>query len=263
MGRYIRLIGKLFRYSIILEMQYRANFLIMLPVHLAWTLQEVFTVLIIYLYTDNVWGWSKYEIILLVGTYFIVDSLLTSVVFPNINALSEKIRTGQLDFFILKPIDSQFLVLTYKINLSLIYAFAVGVVLVCIALNNLNAVVITPINFVMYLLLLINGFLIFAFILYMIASLAFWTVQIDYVRDIFVTFAQFARKPFEIYPKLLRQIVIYIIPLAFIAYVPAGLLLGKLSPLWCSISFVFTPILFILSRKMWHFSLKAYESVSS
>jgi ABC-2 type transport system permease protein len=244
-------------------MQYRANFLIMLPVHLAWTLQEVFTILIIYLYTDKVWSWSKYEIILLLGTYFVVDSLLTSVIFPNINALSEKIRTGQLDFFILKPIDSQFLILTYKINLSLVYAFAVGIALICVSLINLDTVVITPLNFIMYLLLTINGFLIFAFLLYIIASLTFWTVQIDYIRDIFVTFAQLARKPFEIYPKPLRQIVIYLIPLGFIAYVPTGFLLGKLSFLWCSISFIFTPILFLLSRKMWFFSLKAYESVSS
>lgn len=244
-------------------MQYRANFLIMLPVHLAWTLQEVFFVLIIYLYTDNVWHWSKYEIILLVGTYFIVDSLLTSVIFPNINALSEKIRTGQLDFFILKPIDSQFLVLTYKINLSLVYAFLVGVTLIIISLLNLSTVVITPLKLITYLLLTINGFLIFAFLLYIVASFAFWTIQIDYIRDIFVTSAQFARKPLEIYPRVLRDIFIYFIPLGFIAYVPTGFLLGKFNPLWCSLSFVFTPILFLISRKMWFLSLKAYESVSS
>lgn len=261
MGRYLQLFGKLFRYSIITQMQYRLNFLLMLPVHLAWTMQEVIFTLILYLYTAKILNWTKYEIILLIGTYFIIDSLLTSILLHNIIDLSDKIRTGQLDFFILKPIDSQFLVFTYRIDLGLVFAFSIGVVLIIISFIRLH-ILLDPFRILVYLLLVINGFITFASIIYIISSFAFRTVKVDYVYNLFITFAEFSRKPFDIYPRILRYFMIYVIPLGFIAYIPAGYLLSKANYLWY-LSFIYTPVLFLISRKIWKLSIKTYESASS
>lgn len=67
----------------------------MLPVNLVWTMEEVLITFILYNYTDTMMGWGKYALILLLGTCFIVDSLFTSVLLPNLTDLSDNIRTGK------------------------------------------------------------------------------------------------------------------------------------------------------------------------
>ena len=138
MKRYGKIFVRLLRYSIINQMQYRANFLMMLPAQLAWTMQEVLFAVIIYGHTDQIWNWSKYEMIVLLGTYIMVDSLVTGVILNNLVTLSEKIRTGQLDFFLLKPIDSQFLVAIHYFDLGFIYGFLIGLILIVIGVIKLH-----------------------------------------------------------------------------------------------------------------------------
>lgn len=261
MLRYFNLFGKLFRYSIITQMQYRGNFFLMIPVHLVWTLQEIVLATALYLYTDKIYSWTKYEFILILGTYFIVDSLFSSVILPNLNELSDRIRTGEMDFFILKPIDTQFLVFTYQVDLGLVFAFGIGVFFILYSLAHLH-LPLDLLTVLLYMLLTANGVIIFASITFIISSFAFKTIKIDYTHNIFLTFAQFARKPFDIYPAILRYIMIFVIPLGFIAYIPAGFLLGKIRYLW-SLSFVITPLLFLISRLVWNQLIKNYGSSSS
>ncbi len=261
MLRYFKLFGKFFRYSIITQMQYRGNFLLMIPVHLAWTLQEVILAAVLYLYTDRIYNWTKYEFLLILGTYFIVDSLFSSVLLPNLNELSDRIRTGEMDFFILKPVDTQFLVFTYRVDLGLVFAFSIGVFFILYSLAHLH-LAINLLAVALYILLVANGAIVFASIIFILSSFVFQTIKIDYVQNIFLTFAQFARKPFDIYPSVLRYFMMFVIPLGFIAYVPAGFLLGKIKYLW-SLSFVITPLLFSISRVIWKQMIKSYGSASS
>lgn len=261
MRRYLHIFLKCFKFSLVNQMQYKFNFLLMLPVNLVWTMEEILITFILFNYTDTMQGWGKYEFILLIGTYFIVDSLFTSVLLPNIQELSEKIRTGNLDFFLLKPIDTQFLALTHRVDVGLVYAFTIGVAVVTISLLHLD-VGWAPLRLLVYILFVINGALCFASIVFILGSFAFKTVKVDYVGSIFLTFAQFCKKPIDIYPALIKKVMLYLIPLGFVSYVPAAFLLNKIGYMWC-LSFLVTPLLFWISRKVWTMLLRDYEGASA
>lgn len=261
MKRYSYIFYKSFKFSLVNQMQYKFNFFLMLPVNLIWTMEEILLTFILFDYTNTMQGWTKYEFILLIGTYFIVDSLFTSVLMPNIEELSERIRTGNLDFFILKPIDTQFLALTHRVDVGLIYAFSIGIVVVCISLFKLS-IDLTLLNLIIYVLLIVNGALCFASIIFIIGSFAFKTIKVDYVGSIFLTFAQFCKKPVDIYPALIKKLMMYLIPLGFVSYVPTAFLLNKIGYIWC-FSFIITPLLFWLSRRIWFSLLKSYEGASA
>ena len=79
----------------------------------------------------------------------------------------------------------------------------------------------------------------------------FKTVKVDYAGSIFLTFAQFCKKPFDIYPALLRKLLLYVVPLGFVSWVPAAFLLGKIGTLWLW-SFAVTPLLLGMARWMWN-----------
>ncbi len=55
-------------------------------------------------------GWGKYEFFVFLATTMFVNSLVQAFFMPNAEEFSELIRTGGLDFALLKPIDTQFLI---------------------------------------------------------------------------------------------------------------------------------------------------------
>ena len=73
-------------------------------------------------------GWGKYQFFVFLATTLFVNSLVQAFFMPNGEEFSELIRTGGLDFALLKPIDTQFLVSLQKIDWSSLanFVFAVG-----------------------------------------------------------------------------------------------------------------------------------------
>lgn len=257
--KYLRLYFKIVKYNINVQMQYKTNFLLSIPLHLAWTLKEVIVTLLLYNYTDNILGWNKYEFFFLLGTYFIADSVFSSILLPNINTLSNKIRDGSLDYVLMKPMDSQFMVLTNEFNVGLFSSFLLGIILIvissCSLMIDFNLFILLG-----YILLTVNGIIIFSCIIFIFASFSFKTIKTDYIRSLFVTIANIGRKPIDIFPKFLQKLL-FIFPVAFIAYVPSCFYLNKLGAL----SFLGLPIsiiFIIISRKLWKFNLKHYTSAS-
>jgi ABC-2 type transport system permease protein len=261
MTRYGKIFVRLLRYSIINQMQYRTNFLMMLPAQLAWTMQEVLFAVILYGHTNQIWNWSKYEMLVLLGTYIMVDCLVTGVILTNLASLSEKIRTGHLDFFLVKPIDAQFLVAVHHFDLGFIYGFLIGLVLIVLGVLELH-LNISLIQLVVFTLLVCSGFVVFASLLFCLGALSFKTTRMNYIGSFFLTLAQFSRRPFEVYPRILRHAVMFVVPVGFIAYVPAGYLLGKIQGIW-GLSFLMCPLCFLLSRYFWQHALATYTSASS
>ena len=60
----------------------------------------------------------------------LINSLVQAFFMTNVDELSELIRTGSLDFALLKPIDTQFLVSLTRIEWSSLGNFVVGLVLI-------------------------------------------------------------------------------------------------------------------------------------
>ncbi|NPV78712.1 MAG: hypothetical protein HPY52_00330 [Firmicutes bacterium] len=73
----------------------------------------------------------------------------------------------------------------------------------------------------------------------------------------------FALKPDGIYGRVLRFFLTIILPMTVIASFPARLVFGKIT--WWEIvwSFVATGIMLAVSRVLWKYGLKRYESASS
>ena len=258
--RYIRLLLKLFKYNLKLQMQYRANFLLSIPMHLSWTIKEVLVVFILYQYTQSIYGWDKYEFIFLLGTYFLIDSLFSCMLLPNLSNLSQQIQDGTFDHILLKPIDSQFYTMTYSFNMGVLSALAVGFFLIIYASFHITFSL-SPLRILLYVLLMVSGIIIYACILFICASLSFKTVKADYIRNIFVGIANIARKPISIFPKAIQDIL-YLIPIAYIAYIPACYYLGKIDIVKCLISFPVSFLFSLICRFIWNRSVDDYTSIS-
>ena len=93
-----------------LELEYRAN-LVMNAFNSLLSFGAGFVVLyVMFANAESVGGWSFTEALALLGVFMVFEAFIDLFMYPNLNKVPEYIRKGNMDFFLLKPVSSQFLV---------------------------------------------------------------------------------------------------------------------------------------------------------
>src|SRR4029077_12469010 len=150
---YLEIYSIMLRNSLIREMSFKANFLLWMLVEVLWFCGQILFFSIIFGQVDQIGDWTKWEVVLLVGTHQIIAQLFQAFFFVNVANVPELVRTGKLDSLLVLPIDSQFAVSTKQFGLdSVVNAAVVGVV-VGVALSKLG-VVPSPMSILLYLVAL-------------------------------------------------------------------------------------------------------------
>src|SRR6266851_2885983 len=116
--RYSRLMLALARYGIARELAFRGNFVVKVFVEILWLCILLAFYKTVFAKTSIVADWGETEYLFFVGCYFAVEGFLETFFLENCNEFADLVRSGDLDFFLLKPIDEQFLVTCRKIDWS-------------------------------------------------------------------------------------------------------------------------------------------------
>ena len=102
-------------------MTFRGNFIIDSITSLAWVILNVAFYLLVFRFTNSIGkdtGWEQYQFFVFFATGLVINSLVQTFFMTNVDELTDLIRTGGLDFILLKPIDTQFLVSLRRIDWS-------------------------------------------------------------------------------------------------------------------------------------------------
>ncbi len=262
--RYIEIYSIMLRNSLIREMSFKANFLLWMIVEVLWFCGQIVFFSIIFGNVDRIGDWTKWEVVLLVGTHQMIAQLFQAFFFVNVANIPELVRTGKLDSLLVLPIDSQFAVSTKQFGLDSIVNAALGGAVVCISLSRLG-VVPSPISVLLYITALGFGIAVHYSIMLGLAAVSFWIVRAQGLVYGYFNFLNIARYPDAIFPRLFRVIFGWIIPVVIIANIPARLLIksfGQPLPLMVHLV-VASTVVFWLSRVFWRFALQHYSSASS
>jgi len=262
--RYIDIYSIMLRNSLIREMSFKANFLLWLIVEVLWFCGQIVFFSIIFGQVDRIGDWTKWEVVLLVGTHQIIAQLFQAFFFVNVANIPELVRTGKLDSLLVLPIDSQFAVSTKQFGLDSVINAALGGLVVCFSLARLD-IVPGPMSILLYLTALGFGVAVHYSIMLSLAAVSFWIVRAQGLVYGYFNFLNIARYPDVIYPRLFRFVFGWIIPVVIVANIPARLLiksLGQPGRLMLQLVIAST-IVFWLSRVFWRFALRHYSSASS
>src|SRR6476646_3116459 len=110
LARHGRLWARFLAQAIARETQFRAQFSATVGVGLIQLVLALIPVWLLFDYATTINGWSRADVLALVGLYQIISGLLASFVAPNMNRLSTAIRQGDLDLILIRPVSSQFYV---------------------------------------------------------------------------------------------------------------------------------------------------------
>jgi ABC-2 type transport system permease protein len=265
MKRYLEIYWIMLRNSLIREMSFKANFILWMAVELLWFLGQIVFIEVLFQYVDRLGDWTKWEVVLLIGTHQLIGQLFQAFFYANVANLPELVRTGKLDFMLLLPMDSQFAVSTRQFGMDNVVNALVGVGIVIFALGKMH-VVPGALQIAMYIPAVALGVAVHYSIMFALATMSFWIVRAQGLIYGYYNLFNIARYPDSIFGRgVFRFVFSWIIPVIVVANVPARLL-GRIfdDPLPLLAHLLGAAALAVgLSRALWRFALRRYSSASS
>ncbi len=258
------------RNSLIRDMTFRANFIIEAISSMSWMVMNLGFYILVYSHTENIADWERYEFFVFISTTMFVNSLVQTFFMPNAQELSELVRTGGLDFALVKPIDTQFLVSLRRVNWSSLGNFFVALLLLAYCVPRIEGLELTVWQMLLYPLYVFLGVLILYSVMITLAATSIWLGRNQSLYDFWFYITTFSRYPMEIYEGTwgtpLRQLFTFVIPILVVINVPARFMAKPLSTdyVWLAVFAVLATILCLVgSRWVFKQALWSYRSASS
>lgn len=250
------------RTSIIREMEFRTNFILGIVRHGIWISAFIFMIEIIFRNTTSLNGWDHAEVLIVLGLSRIIEGTIDTFITRNIALLPQTVQRGEFDLFLLKPLPSQFSVAFQKFHFYNIGNILGGLAIFVYALRNLDQVPSLP-QWGIFLILIAVSFIVFYSFFIMVASLVFRLERLESLWSLLTFFTEPITVPFDIFPRTPRLLITYLIPIAFIVFVPAQAITGKMA-LWQLPVAILMAITFLtLANLAWASGLRRYTSASS
>lgn len=258
----LKLLAALFRLNVQMALAYRADTIVNILLNLMWLGWELLSLSIIFNNTSSLGGWGFGELIALLGVFRLVNMLMITLVWPNTEKFNQSIRDGSMDYTILMPANSMFLVTFSRITIWRFWDLLLAIVLIVIGINTAGDIT-TPLSILTFILLTVSGAIIIYSLWIVLMALTFWFTKFDNNVTILQALMDAGRYPVTVYPVWLRIIVTFVIPIAVATTVPLQALRGDLNMgrilMFITIGFAS----FLIASQVWKRGLKQYSGASS
>lgn len=259
--RYLRLIRVFLAASLSVQLEYRANFVVSLIGALLTAGGALFGLLVLAGDGQPIGGWSFREATVVVGLFTLVQGFIGALLFPNLNKIAEAVRLGTMDFNLLKPIDTQFLVSTRNIDVFRVIDVVIGIGLIIWGVRGSGGF--SWSGLLLGMILTLAALLIVYAIWFILTTTAFWFVKVENITELFNGLFRAGQFPVTAFPGWVRIFFTVVVPIAFVTTVPAAALIGRLNPGNTLAALAVALVLLVIARWFWHYAIGSYTSASS
>jgi ABC-2 type transport system permease protein len=257
-----RLFIAMFKVNVQLALAYRADTVVNILLNLMWLGWELLGLNIIFNNTQSLGGWGLGELIALLGVFRLVNAMMAALIWPNTEKFNEGVRDGTLDYTLLMPADSMFLVTFSRMVIWRVWDLVLAAVLIVVGITMAGGGV-TPFNLASFLLLAAGGSLILYSLWIVMIAATFWFIKFDNNVTILQALLDTGRYPSTVYPAWLRVVVTFVVPVAVATTVPLQALRGDLSA-WQVLMFLgISAACFLVASRVWKAGVRKYSGASS
>ena len=235
---------------------YRTTSILIVVFGLLFYFIEMFSGMVYFSYTDNILGWTKWDYFSLVTTATIIRYGYTFFFIWG-SDLSYTIVQGKLDYTLLRPLNSFWYYAFYMADFPSLINVILGIIVQGWIISRHN---VGFFQVIMYILFVIIGIW-FHFLMFNFSNMiSFWVDKADQILWIPETLSEISSQPASIYPKWIRCLLMWLLPILTSFNLPIDIIRGKVNMvnmLWyVSLVAVFT----IANYRIWHAGLKKYQS---
>ena len=251
---------KFFETSLAEASSFRTSFVLIMLMDLLFYFTTLSSVSFIYDHVSTIGPWSKDQLMFFIAFMLTMDHIHMTIISENFWELSVKIRTGTLDFDILRPLSSIFSVFLRYVRTSSMFntPFVWGMLIYFGSKLNLTIgqwLIIPP--------LIILGFILFVMIEICISVAMFWTIEGWGINFLRMQFQQLARWPHFIYSYFPRKILTILIPVLLVGSGPVSFIYNFNQYQLLLYMIVAIIVFSIITKYLWRFGLNRYDSPSS
>jgi ABC-2 type transport system permease protein len=246
------------------QMEYRANFLVGILAGVVWQVTGFFTIWVILSRFHSIGGWTLGEIAFLYGLRLTAHGLWV-VPFARLIDMDYMVREGEFDRFLIRPLNPMLQIITSRLRIAALGDLVGGVVLLSAA-SAKAGVDWSPVALVYLILVLIGGALAEAALQIGCAALSFRFLDTGGLRFLIDdAFNKFGGYPLKIFSGGMQFFLTWIVPMAFVAYLPAAVLLGRtgelrVSPVVAYLAPLVGLIWFVAAWRIWSWQSRNYQS---
>ncbi len=260
----LKLIKSFAQASLQEELAYRSNFFISVLNSLLNLGTGVLGLVVVFGQVETIQGWTLNGTLALLGIYLTASALRALFIGPSLESLAGmdgEVWSGQLDFTLLRPRNTQFLASFRRWRLLSLFDLVLGVGVLIVAVVGLGQAV-TFGHLIAFVITLGAGVTILYAILLTFAGLVFWSPGVLFTW-VFDGLFQLARYPIGLYPGWLRLVLTWIVPVGVITTVPVEALTGALSIEMLTGSVLLAMALLSAASLIFRAGLRRYASASS
>ena len=257
-----KLISAFLKVNVQMSLAYRADTVVNILLNLMWLGWELLSLNIIFNNTETIGGWGFGELIALLGVFRLVNTMMFALIWPNTEKFNQSIRDGSMDYTILQPVNSMFLVTFSRITVWRAWDLFLAIALIVIGINSSGDTT-TPLQILSFIVLTVSGAIVIYSLWIVLISLTFWFTKFDNNVTILHALMDAGRYPVTVYPVWLRIIVTFVIPIAVATTVPLQGLRGDLDVLRMLMFLGIGMISFLIASRVWKAGLKQYSGASS
>ncbi len=261
MKQYIDTFKALLRLNVSRYLAYRANFVNSLFSSLIWSIFSFLYIILLTSKTPVVYGWTRNQLILLMGLYnIVIGGFFHGFFSRNFDRFSEKIHMGKLDAILLKPIDSQFSMSFELVAYTQFARLFVGLG-VSVYIIQADHIKVTMAGLLGFCLLSVFGITLLYSIWYIVMTFTVWYTKLSNLTDLLYHLNDISRFPPKMFSGL-KAFGLFLIPYTLLLITPTKTLIQHITFLDAIELIILSVSFLILSRKFWRFALKSYTSAS-
>lgn len=244
------------------ETEYRLNVVIKVFSDVIWYCTQISVFEVLFYHRPQIGGWDIISMRVFMGLLFAIDAIYMILFHDNFENAATMVRMGELDFVLVKPVNSQFMFSCRKVNA----VYAINLVMVFAYLGWAISRLPEPPGFAQYLLtfgLTICGLTVFYTMRFFFAALNVLLTNAGNLTYVWYQFYRLGNRPHALYPSWLRWCMLTIFPVGLIVSVPATNLVNRLESPMVWLSPLIAGFLLYLSTRFWNYVLHFYASASS
>jgi viologen exporter family transport system permease protein len=261
--RYLTIYAALWKTSVTREMSFKGNFILWIIVELLWFGLQLSFVGVVFSQTRTVGTWTVWQVVLLTGASNFIQQIYQAFFLVNCTNLSELVRTGKMDFLLLLPVNTRFVVSTRQVDLSSFANAAFAACVMAFAAHRLHLHP-TVLQLAGFGALCVVGLMVHYSLMFLLASVCFWTVRAQGIVWGYYNLFNIARMPDEAFRGVFKAVFTFALPVLLVSNVPVRVLADKFtSPAMWLVLLGLGVTWAMISEWFWRRSLRRYTSAST
>lgn len=217
----------------------------------------------IYSQVGSIGGWNKHQMLFFIGTFSLLNALNMALYFFGVISIPHKIKSGELDLYVTKPVNTLFHLSFENIDIGsvpLVFA-SIGIVIYAAAGMDTRVTVLTVIGYIFLILIMLVLYYDMEVILRTFPFFVIQSASIERFEEGLLSLCM--RIPGILFKGAFKMLFYLVLPYGIMATIPTQFFSGILSPAGFIYSVAVVVVFTVFTIAFWKFGLKNYKSTGS